>query len=141
MMPGRIAPERLAAVDAALTTAGESFAAYAAHFAELLRTHELSAAHQAMFDLLDEEASPVQIHWICTAAIGQEALRQHELDIVTDAVEYLNGVVLSGSLTMRRAAELLGDWGRRGELSEAQVQQILARYPDPRDYERQVSGR
>jgi hypothetical protein len=60
---------------------------------------------------------------------------------VEQALEWLAPVQLGGSLTYQRAQELLAEWEHRADLSGVEVQLILNRYPDPDDYETQVTKR
>lgn len=72
--------------------------------------------------------------WTAGARVCERCVAD-DYRVVGEAVEWLAGTVLSGSLTRMRAAELLADWEYRADLSEAEVRLVLDRYPDPHDYE------
>lgn len=76
MSDPRLTPDRLSAVDELLTAAAQGFDVLADGFPYLLESHELTAAHQAVFDQLDSQFTPAQVAWMLTVAIGRASLRR-----------------------------------------------------------------
>lgn len=72
--------ERQTAVEETVNAAASAFGILVAGFEQLLDTHGLTVAHQAIHDQIDN--SPVDgIQWMLTVAVGREAIRRQAPDL------------------------------------------------------------